>query len=83
MKPLKKRLYGVSVEAHVCFGRINDPITRDLLYCALMFLDEVNKSLIGIRPRSSRTMALELAAKRAWRVRLYRKFRRVPIRNSK
>jgi hypothetical protein len=73
MKSLEKSLHEILVAARVCLGHSRNPMTSDHLYCAIMFLSQADRSAIGVRPRSSRTLAMELATQRAKRIRFYRK----------
>jgi hypothetical protein len=72
MKPPK--IDAVWKYAHRCFiSQRDNPQIQDLLYCSLMFLREAMKASFGHRPQSSSRIALELAAKRPMRLRLYRR----------
>jgi hypothetical protein len=73
MKPQK--IETIWRNAHLCFvSRRNEkPVIQDLLYCSLMFMREAMIGSFGHRPKSSSRLALELAAKRPARVRLYRR----------
>jgi hypothetical protein len=89
MKTLK--IDEVWKNAHVCFvQQRGNPQMQDLLYCSLMFLREAMKASFGHRPQSSSRIALELAADRGKRIRLYRRFEptqllpaKVPVNSRK
>jgi hypothetical protein len=72
MKPPK--IDAVWKYAHRCFlNQRDNPQIQDLLYCSLMFLREAMKASFGQRPQSSGRIALELAASRSKRLRLYQR----------
>jgi hypothetical protein len=71
---LDKSLLAAWKSAGACMGHDDHtPITQDLLYCGIMFLKEATKAATGCRPQSSLRLAMELANKRSWRLRLYRR----------
>jgi hypothetical protein len=51
----------------------HSPVIQDLLYCGVMFVREAMKASFGNRPQSSSRIALDLAANRSKRLRLYRR----------
>ena len=74
MKSLENTLCSVIKTLAVTLPRSDgNPIVRDHIYCGKLFLQQAAKAAMGHRVPSSRTLALELASKRASRLRLFRK----------
>jgi hypothetical protein len=72
MNPAKIEAAWKSTER--CFvNSSGNPVMQDLLYCGLAFLREAMKASFGDRPQSSNRIALQLAANRARRLRIYQR----------
>ena len=75
MKKLDDSLTAMRKQIHGCFihpdSEANATI-KDLIYCSTVFIAEATRAACGLRASSSKRIALELAAGRGKRVRLYR-----------
>src|ERR1700744_4173493 len=76
MKKLDDSLTAVRKQIHGCFihpdSEANAAI-KDLIYCSTIFIAEATRAACGLRASSSKRVALELAAKRGMRIRLYKR----------
>lgn len=82
MKKLDDSLTAVRKQIHGCFihqdSEANAAI-KDLIYCGIVFIAEATRAACGLRAASSKRVALELAAKRGIRIRLYKRLEPIKL----